>query len=338
MKLERGQELYSEYRDGTLSPAMKLALEQHLQSDPAARMDFDEFDGAMKILEGTTFEELEAPHGFRASVMERVAAAHSAREQAPQGFLAKLADWFGQPNRKELVGALGALSAVAIVVTAVLHPPATVDPNRQTGFAITRTLTTTIRGVDTENGADGYAYHNFRIHLPANIAGATVSAYRVTDTTQILDPAARDRDATPALAVPVHLTNDEGMKIPIGLLKQSPSGSTLDILVSWKPDDANQPSGSQVVFTPVGPQLTDPALKVPPVNGNLFDSLQTIAGAYNATIIVDSTTAPTAVPAPWNSGDTVDQALATVAKSEGYVVDKLDDRLSPPTYLVHPAQ
>jgi len=83
MKLERGQELYSEYRDGSLSPAMRMALEQHFQTDDSARADYDNFARAMSLLENTSFEELEAPHGFRASVMERVAAAHAAREQKP---------------------------------------------------------------------------------------------------------------------------------------------------------------------------------------------------------------------------------------------------------------
>jgi len=332
MKLERGQELYSEYRDGSLSPAMKLALEQHLQSDPIARKDFEEFDGAMKILEAATFEELEAPHGFRASVMERVAAAHAAREEAPQGFLAKLANWFGQPHRKELTGAVAGLAAVAVVVTAVLHPATSVNPSPNTaGPAIMRTLTTTIRGVETENGTDGNVYHNFQLHLPESVSGATISAYVVTETGQILDPAVRDRDATPALATPIHLSNNEAMKIPVGLLKQAPSGSTLNMLVTWKADSPSQLSGSQVVFTPVGPQVADAAQKAPPANGNLFDSLQTIAAAYNVTIIADSTTAPTASATPWKPGDSVSDALKTVADSEGYVVDKLDST----TYLVH---
>jgi len=336
MKLERGQELYSEYRDGTLSPAMKLALEQHLQSDAAAKLDFDEFDGAMKILEAATFEELEAPHGFRASVMERVAAAHAAREEAPQGFLAKLAHWFGQPHRKELTGAVAGLAAVAVVVTAVLHPTTMVNQVGTSNFAIntTRTLTTTIRSVGTENGSDGNVYHNFQLHLPESVSGATVNAYVVTETAQILDPAVRDRDATPALAVPIHLSNDKTMTIPVGLLKQAPSGSTLNMLVTWKADSPSQLSGSQVVFTPVGPQVTDASQKAPPANGNMFDSLQAIAAAYNVTVIADSTTAPTTSAAPWKAGDSVSDALKTVADSEGYVVDKLDNT----TYLVHISQ
>lgn len=333
MKLERGQELYSEYRDGTLSPAMKLALEQHLQADPGARTDFEEFDSAMKILEGATFEEVEAPHGFRASVMERVAAAHAAREEAPQGFLAKLTHWFGQPHRKELTGAVAGLAAVAVVVTAVLHPTPQVGINHPGGFAITRTLTTTIRSVGTENGSDGNVYHNFQLHLPESVSGATVNAYVVTETAQILDPAVRDRDATPALATPIHLSNDKMMTIPVGLLKQAPSGSTLNMLVTWKADSPSQLSGSQVVFTPVGPPVADAAQKTP-MSGNMFDSLQAIAAAYNVTVIADSTTAPTASAAPWNAGDSVDKALSTVATSEGYAVDKLDDA----TYLVHVSQ
>jgi len=337
MKLERGQELYSEYRDGTLSPAMKLALEQHLQADPGARTDFEEFDSAMKILEGATFEEVEAPHGFRASVMERVAAAHAAREEAPQGFLAKLAHWFGQPHRKELTGAVAGLAAVAVVVTAVLHPTTMVNQVNTSNFALntTRTLTTTIRSVGTENGADGNVYHNFQLHLPESVSGATVNAYVVTETAQILDPAVRDRDATPALATPIHLSNDKMMTIPVGLLKQAPSGSTLNMLVTWKADSPSQLSGSQVVFTPVGPPVADAAQKTP-VSGNMFDSLQAIAAAYNVTVIADSTTAPTASAAPWNAGDSVDKALSTVATSEGYTVDKLDPNGT--TYLVHISQ
>lgn len=337
MKLERGQELYSEYRDGSLSPAMRLALEQHFQTDDTARADYDNFARAMSLLENTAFEELEAPHGFRASVMERVAAAHAAREQKPQGFMERLADWFGQPKRRELAGAVAGLAAVAVIAVAVIHPAGQISGTNASNIfpvAGTKTLQATIRGVSTEAGTDGNLYHNFQVHLPTSVTNATVNAYVITETDQILDPAVRGRDATPALAAPVELSNDEQMKIPVGLLKQAPSGSTLNMLVEWKPDDPSQPSGSEVVFTPVNPNDTMNPQEAPPSNGNFFDSLQTIASAYHVTVIADSSHAPTASADAWTPGGDPQQALNTVAASEGYKVDVLN----PGTYFVHPAQ
>lgn len=333
MKLERGQELYSEYREGTLSPAMKLALEQHFQADPAARADYEDFARAVSLLENATFDEVEVPHGFRARIMERVSTAQTART-AERTWRERIADWFSQPNRRELTGAVAALGAIAIVAATVIHPTNVgikTAPGTMPGITDTvQDYVTTIKGVGVENGPDGHVYHNFTVHLPENVQAASVSAYVITSTDQILDPSVRNRDATPALAAPAHLMNDQTMTIPVGLLKQAPAGATLDMLVQWKPDDPKSPEGSQVVFTPLDAIGPVDMTKTPPADGSFFDSLETIASAYHVTVIADSSNAPTASATAWTPGQPVEDALDSVAKPVGWRVVKLD----PTTYLV----
>ena len=48
MKTERARELYSDYAEGVLSPALAQALEQHFASEPDARADYDQFTFAMR--------------------------------------------------------------------------------------------------------------------------------------------------------------------------------------------------------------------------------------------------------------------------------------------------
>jgi len=344
MKLERGQELYSEYREGTLSPAMRLALEQHFQADPSARADYEDFSRATALLEAVTFDEVEVPHGFRANVMARVTAAHEAGTER-QSWRDKVSAWFGQPRRRELSAGLAGLIVAAGVVASVMHPadkPKVPTANMfYNPFPTTALAATTIRGVSTDpTPTDGVVYHNFLLHLPQNVKSATVNAFVITSNDQVTNIAAREQDATPALAAPAKLSNDEQMKIPVGLLKQAPSGSTLALFVQWTPDDPNVPAGSQVVFAPVDPNGPGAAPQTPPANGSFLDSLQAIAAQYHVTVVVDSSSLPTTPAAAWSASDDVNQALSAVAGSEGLKVDKLDattDKQDTDTYLVHAA-
>ena len=78
MKLERAQELYSDYAEGVLSPALTQALEQHFDADPAAQDDYARFRRVYVLLEQPFAEELEVPAGFRAHILERRRAGTSA--------------------------------------------------------------------------------------------------------------------------------------------------------------------------------------------------------------------------------------------------------------------
>jgi len=341
MKLERAQEIYSDYEEGSLSPAMKLALEQHFDADPAGKQDFDDFSRLFGLLSESTADDVEVPHGFRAKIMERVSLEDSKRPAQGVGFAAALRNMFAQPRRREAAGVVAAVLAVAIVGSVVLKPapkgtsdlPPAVS-SMGAGLTLPDNVDTVIQGVDTKMGANNTPQHDFRVHLPMNIPSATVNAYDISSPDQILDPAVRERDATPVLTAQA-LTNDEAMTIPLVVPHAVPAGSTLNILVEWTTPGSVTP-GAQIVFTPINPNDGVTPSTAPPSNGNFFDSLQTIASAYHATVIADATSAPTTTVQAWSPGDPVDIALKTVATSAGYSVASLDSG----TYLVYrkPAQ
>ena len=145
-----------------------------------------------------------------------------------------------------------------------------------------------IQKVDTQVGQDNNNYHQFHLHLPAAVASATVNAYVVTATEQITDPAHLS-EATPALKNQ-HLTNHQGMAIPIAAAQETPAGSTLNLLVQWTPDDSKQSPGSEVVFTPFG--AADPATPAPS-NANFLDAMQAVAAHYGATVVLEADAVPT---------------------------------------------
>ena len=91
MKPERAQELYSDYAEGTLTPALRQALEQHFEADPAARADYAQFSQVYALLEQPLGEELEAPLGFRAKILERAAEQQGRRETS----VSRAAGWLG---------------------------------------------------------------------------------------------------------------------------------------------------------------------------------------------------------------------------------------------------
>ena len=123
MKLERAQELYTDYAEGTLSPSLRLALEQHWAADPAARADFDRFRQMLALLDAGEAPVIEVPLGFRARVLEMAAQEKSARENTParRAFLT-VTGFFRAPGpRRATGGALAALAAAAVVGVFFLH-------------------------------------------------------------------------------------------------------------------------------------------------------------------------------------------------------------------------
>ena len=95
MKTERARELYTEYAEGTLSPALSQALEQHFEADPDARADYEQFQQVFALLDEPLSDEVEVPLGFRAKVLELAAEEHARREAAPtRRATISLTGWF----------------------------------------------------------------------------------------------------------------------------------------------------------------------------------------------------------------------------------------------------
>jgi hypothetical protein len=314
MKPERAQELYSEYAEGTLTPALHQALEQHFEADPAARTDYDQFSQVYALLEQPLGAELEAPLGFRAKILERAAEQQGRRETSGSRAAGWLG-WFTPPaHRRATGGALAALAAVIIGGVLVTHPGTVgleggnVAPTLSAAPAVTGL----VQSVDMQPGTNSLLFH---LHLPSNVQAATVNAYVITATEQITDPTHLD-DATPAVAGQ-HLTNHQGLQIPIAPVNAPPAGSTLNLLAEYKPDDAAQAVGEEAVFTPFG--AADPATPAP-VNTDFLDGMQAVAAHYGATVIVDVSALPTQPFTADFSGSDPLVPLKAMADAAGYTV------------------
>ncbi len=340
MKTERARELYSDYAEALLSPAMRQALEQHLAADPEAQADYAAFQRVYQLVQSHEAPLVDVPLGFRAKVLELAAQAQAAREATPAhraaqtmtGLFANLG------RRRQMTGGLVAAFAVAALAGVFFHSLGT--STKQMGGlgpspAILLPLSnapTVITGVSSQPGGDSNMYHMFHVHLPAGVPKATLSAFVVTATNQITDPDIRAHEATPALQQPVTLTNSEEMQIPVALLKQAPAGTTLNLLVSYTPTDPRLPSGTQVVFTPVTPSNAQAA---PDAAGSSFyDALQDVAADYGVTVIADAASTPNAMVSDPAPGSTAQQALQNAAGQVGYSVQKLN----PTTYQLYPTQ
>lgn len=339
MKPERARELYSDYAEGTLSPAFKQALEQHFEADSDARADFDQFLRVYGLLDAPEARvEVDVPLGFRAKVLELAAQEQARREAAPSRRAAlTLTGWFHSwGHRRQATGGLVAALAVAGLAGVVIHgvnpgPEPPVGPSRGGFGGYNATiLPTTIRGVTSQAQADGSVRHLFQVHLPSRVAQANVEAYVVTATDQITDDAARQRDATPAFSQPILLSNSQTMQIPVTLVQPPTSGHTLNMVVSWTPTNQNQPAGRQVVFAPVGPAGATDATP-DPTGPHFYDALQDIAASYGVTVISDALPSNIHVNAPRPTGDAL-EALKDVARQvENHAVVSLGNN----TYQVY---
>lgn len=323
MKPERARELYSEYAEGTLSPAFKQALEQHFEADPNERADFQQFMRVYELMDAPELrEEVDVPLGFRAKILELAAQEQARRESAPSRRAAlTITGWFSAwGHRRQASGGLVAALAVAVLAGVVIHnvnsgPGQITAPHGGDigpgGIPSFSAAPTTIQGVTSDKQGDGSVRHLFQIHLPSNVRQANLDAYVVTATDQITDETARQRDATPAFSQPIALSNAQTMQIPVTLVQQPTAGHTLNLLVTWAPTDTSIPTGRQIVFTPLGSAgVTDATPD--PTGPHFYDELQDIAASYGVTVISDAGVANVPVAAFKPTGDPL-EALKDVA-------------------------
>jgi hypothetical protein len=325
MKPDRARELYSDYAEETLSPALRLALDQHFQADAEARAEYADFARVYALLEAAEAEEVEVPHGFRASILEKVSAEHARREvAAPSNTVFSLGGLFRAPGRRRATG--GVLAALAAcVLVGVVVAPRYMTGTGQGSFGPLSTpppaIPTTLTGTTLAQDADGDHY-NFNLHLPTSVPSALVSAYVLTNNSQITDPSQLGQ-ATSALNPPLNLTNDEAVTIPVTLPNSATEGSTIAFLVQWTPA-GSQATAKQVIFAPTDTGQPAPAL---PATMNYYDALQAVAADDNVTVIADATTAPTQTVAP-PAGTSPAQAqadLQAIANTVNGTVKKLSD-------------
>jgi len=320
MKPERARELFSDYAEDALTPALRLALDQHFEADPASRAEYEQFARVYALLEAHEPGMVEAPLGFRAKVLEKVAAEQARREAAPAHRAAQtLTGWWRSLGSRRagagLIAALAACGILGVVLNSTVghDQPARIGPVPD----FTPAVPTTITGVTYTQDPAG-SHYNFQIHLPPSVPSATVNADILTTNDQITDADERAH-ATPALTPAQTLTNDESMEIPVTLPQPAAAGTTLNMWVQWTPGDGG-PTGAQVVFTPAQPTPATP--KPLPAATDFFDALQYIAAEYGVTVIADAGSAPTQTITP-PKGASVEEQLQSVAGAVGYSVVKL---------------
>lgn len=333
MKTERARELYSDYAEGLLSPALAQALEQHFETVPDARVDYEQFKQMVALLDTPQAADVEVPLGFRAKVLELAAEEHARREAAPSRRAALSATgWFnsfGSFRQRRATGGILAAFAVIALAAVLVHQvsPGSINANLVPGFN-PNAFPTTIKSVTSEAAAGGGSTHLFRIHLPAGVPQATVMAYVIKGVDQIADPTT----AMPALTRPENLTNNEELQIPVTLLRQAPPGTTLDMLVQWTPTNSGQAPSAQVVFAPLQQGIAPTENGEAPISGNFFNALEALAAEYNVTVIANAATTPNAVIKPPAEGDSALKALQDVAQQGSCKVQQLDGA----TYQVYP--
>lgn len=327
MKTERAQELYSDYAEGILSPALAQALEQHFETAPEDRADYERFAQVYKLLDAEEAPPVDVPLGFRAKVLELAAEEHARRESAASRQAnSSIAGWlkalFDFRQHRATGGVIAAFAVIALAAVLVRQVPQGVTEG---GLGpLIQTTSTLVVQSDTASGTT----HLFHIHLPANIQNASVMAYVLTSTDQIANPA---QSGIAALAQPEHLTNTEELQIPVTLTQQSPPGTTLNLLVEWTPARPGERPGKQVVFAPVAPGVPSADNGQSPVSGSFFGALEALAAEYNVTVVADASVTPNAVITPPTMSGGAEAALRQVASQANYQVRKISDN----TYQVY---
>lgn len=321
---------------------MKLALEQHFESNPAAKEDYDEFTRVFDLLAMAETEEVEAPHGFRARVMEQVAREHARQAPVAAGPFSRLLNILREPRKLQAALAIAGVAVVAAISGVMLtgHRPAAAPgsvspvplPTASAPVSIDPS-DSIVQSVTAGMAANGAVSQNFLLRLPKEFQGGTVDAYAVTSTQQIRDTGARASQAK-SIVTAEKIAKDEDLTIPVLVYREAQAGSTLNIVFDFHLTTVDgHPFNDEVaVFTPMNPSDSVSATSAPPMNGKYFDSLQTLASQYHVTIIADTAGSPDSAEA-WSAADGIETALARVV-GQGNAVKPL----TADTYFVYRKQ
>lgn len=354
MNCENARELYSDYSESALSPAQTAGLEEHFAACPSCQTDYDGFRQVELILaEG--LPEVDVPTGFRAALMQRVAAeaakSHAdgrSHQTAAQHAIEPRASFSERwrafahsltatPRRAFAAGV--ACTLIAVLAYSGLHS-SRVSPNGVHSLApALQTLDASLLPVPVQHTSgilqnsvsetqDGQTYHYFGIHLPLDAPPAQLSAYVLQNGTGLTDDSALNNtdNATPAW----NGTAEQGVSIhiPVAVVSKVAPGTTLNFLVVWSPIGDNQNEEKEAAFVPISDQPATPT----PINpgDSLYDVLQNISSGYHAKIFVDTT----AVSAATQEALVGSSGLAGLTGKEGSARAALQTALSGAGYYI----
>jgi hypothetical protein len=122
MRCERAQELFSDYCEGVIPAALKVPFESHLRACAECSRGVAELRATWSILDSEP--RIEAPHGFRAAVLERIDSAES--ERASQSWLKRIANSFRSTTVQQRLAWGGA--AVLLLVVGSFAIPGQYNP------------------------------------------------------------------------------------------------------------------------------------------------------------------------------------------------------------------
>src|SRR5579883_196306 len=345
MKCENAHDLFSVYSEETLSPAMKLALEQHLASYEACRAEYEAFQQVISILD-EGLPEVDLPAGFHLAVMERIAAqapAMAETKQAPavpNPLRQLVGSWrsFAQnlistPRRAFVTGVACTLLAIGVFTGLHSHSfgrtiSATSPQIPASMLAVPVQHTSGILQNAVQETQNGQDYHVFGIHLPLGVPTAQIKAFVLQNGSGLTDDAALNNadNATPAWSG----TAEQGVSIhvPVAVVSNVAAGTTLNFLVAWNPVSDPQSEEKEVAFVPIADRAAAPT----PINAGdtLYDVLQNISSSYNTKIFVD----PSAVDAATQAATEGASGLAALTGSEGSARAALQTALSPAGYNI----
>lgn len=115
MLCERAQELFSEYHEGAVKPAMRVPLESHLGECAACRTRLEGMRDIWKMLDGAPL--VEPPPDFRATVWARIDAAEAEKARKKQPAFAF--DWRSLFRPATLGWATAALAVLLLAPTVI---------------------------------------------------------------------------------------------------------------------------------------------------------------------------------------------------------------------------
>lgn len=107
MNPDKARELFSEYREGSLSPSLRAAFETVLKSDGELQSEYKQFDEILKDFEGQSAQTVEVPFDLHDKIIARLD--KSIFEQRRNA----KANWFSGWR----LSFAGGLAAVAIIAT-----------------------------------------------------------------------------------------------------------------------------------------------------------------------------------------------------------------------------
>lgn len=134
MKCEKAQEFFSEYMEGNLERPMAFTLEHHLKECSACEHDYERFRRTWDALE--SLPEVEVPSGFRASVMEKIAAQQESRKRSFWSL-----DLVSILHAKRAIAATAAVGLLAVMIGFTrMSPSPTTEAGPGVGIPSTITI------------------------------------------------------------------------------------------------------------------------------------------------------------------------------------------------------